>query len=107
MRSLFLPITSPMNAPAVKQIMRLVMAKKPLPIELVICGSNPVAFKESTIATQMRKPMIDAPAKMKVALLVAGMVDGLNLRYPEKPISDRTVASKIPIAAAATFIKYP
>ncbi len=42
-----------MNAPAIKQIIRLVMAKRSMPIELAICALIPVAPKESTIAAQM------------------------------------------------------
>ena len=67
---LFLPIKSPINAPEIKQIIRLVMAKKSSPIAFTICGVSPVAFKENTIAAQMQKPTMDAPTNMNVALLV-------------------------------------
>jgi hypothetical protein len=59
-----------MNAPKVKQIIRLVMAKESSPIELAICELIPVALKESTITAQMLKPTMDAPTKMNVALFL-------------------------------------
>jgi len=79
MYSLFSPIQSPMNAPEIKHIIRLVVTKKPSPIAFAICPSSRVAFKESTVAAQMLKPMTDAPTKMNSALLLPAKVEGLNL----------------------------
>jgi hypothetical protein len=79
MRSLFLPIKSPINAPEIKQIIRLVIAKKSSPIAFATWGWSPVAFRRRTITAQMLKPMMDAPTKMNVALLVVGMVEELSL----------------------------
>jgi hypothetical protein len=59
-----------MNAPKLKQIIKLVRAKKSIPIELAICELIPIALKESTIAAQMLKPITDAPTKMDVAFLL-------------------------------------
>jgi hypothetical protein len=75
--SLFLPIKSPMNAPAIKQIIRLVMEKKEVPTKFTICSKIPVAPRESTITAQMQKPTMDAPANINVALL-SYFMEGLN-----------------------------
>jgi hypothetical protein len=58
-----------MNAPEVKQIIRLVMAKTSLPVKFAICVLIPTSLKESTITVQILKPIMDAPTKMNVALL--------------------------------------
>ena len=78
--SLLLPIKSPMNAPEVKQIIRLVMAKKLSPIDSAIGAQRPTRLERSTITTQIAKPITQAPPKRNVALLEFVKGDCLNLR---------------------------
>jgi hypothetical protein len=57
-----------MNAPEIKQIIRVVIAKKLLPTSVTICGISEVAFNRSTMTAQMLKPMMDAPTNRYSAL---------------------------------------
>ncbi len=67
-----------MNAPEVKQIIRLVMAKKLSPIEAAICTQNPVAAETSTTAAQMRKPAMACSAEKKCCPAGLGQSRGLK-----------------------------
>ncbi len=74
-----MPIKSPKNASKVKQIIRLVIAKKLAPIEFLIAAQKPVELARSTIAAYVRKPITEAPTKMNVILHVFFKVDRVNL----------------------------
>jgi len=71
-------------------MVKLVMATKTSPFS---CASG-VIRPEKMTATQMQKPMIEAPAKMKVARLLNERSEGVVRINPITPINKTTVTTR-------------
>lgn len=79
-----------MKAPTVRQMEKLVTGMKTSP-----CSSaSSVKRPDRTAAAQILKPMIEAPAKMKVARLLNERFEGVVRMNPITPINKTTVTIK-------------